>query len=474
MKNKLRLIVGLGIMLCIGSVQAGELSLDDVLTSSNAHYPKIKSALAKQDEAAARSQEARGAFDLRLDGDAKLRGSGFYDGDYAAGRLVKPFAPFNGEVYTGYRNGQNDFPIYDEELRTRNGGEVNVGVIFSLLRNREIDDRRFKLQDAGFEQKLASVNLLLTRLTAQLKAQHAYAEWLAAGRILNVYQDLLVLAQKRQNNLMSRIKAGDAPQIMATENEQNLVKRKALLNEARRDFIKRSNDLSLFWRDDEGTPRVPSVKELPKKFPKIPVPSEDVIEKDIAKIIETRPELKVIQVNMQQQRNRLSLGENNLLPKVDLGVEVAKDQGGGLARLDGTETIGLIKFSVPLQRNLGQGQTAAAKAQLRQLENEQKLTTDTIRAEMHNLSTDLKLNNENLALSNQEVGLAEKMQNAELQMLSNGTSNIFLVNSREEKTAEARVKNILSNMYVFKAFGSYNAATMKFDQLKIAEMQNDQ
>ncbi len=471
MRNKVAIfLIACLAMLCAESVQATELRLKDVLISSSAHYPKVKAAIAKQDAAAAKSQEARGAFDLRLDGDAKLRGSGYYDGDYAAGRLVKPFAPFSGEVYTGYRNGQGDFPIYNDELRTKNGGEISVGVIFSLLRNRDIDDRRFKLQDAGFEQNLVDIDVLLTRLATQMKAQSIYAEWLAAGRILKVYEDLLALAQERQRNLLSRIKAGDAPQIIATENEQNLVKRKAMLNEARRDFIKRSNDLSLFWRDDAGEPVVPDAQNLPGKFPTAAVSTEQSVEADIAKVIETRPELKAIQVNMQQQRNRVRLGENSLLPKVDLGVEVARDQGDGLRRLDGTETIGIIKFSLPLQRNLGQGQTSAAKAQLQQLENEQRLTTDTIRAELHNLAADLRLNRENLALSNQEVGLAEKMQSAERQLLANGTSNLFLLNSREEKTAEARVKNILSNMYVFKAIGNYNAATMKFDKLEIAKI----
>ncbi|NDE90338.1 MAG: multidrug transporter, partial [Alphaproteobacteria bacterium] len=134
----------------------------------------------------------------------------------------------------------------------------------------------------------------------------------------------------------------------------------------------------------------------------------------------------------------MRLGENSLLPKLDLGFEVARHQGNGLSRLDGTEAIGLIKFSIPLQRNLGEGQTAAAKAQVRRLENDQRLTTDTIRTELRNLATDLKMNSENLKLSDQEVSLAEKMQRAERQLLANGSSNLFLVNSREEKTAEAR------------------------------------
>jgi outer membrane protein TolC len=422
------------------AVQAKSLDLKDVLESSNLHYPKIKAAIAKQDAARAKSQEARGAFDLRLDGDSKLRTSGFYNGDYISSKLVKPLAPFNGEIYTGYRNGRDDYPVYDEELRTQDGGEASVGMIFSLLRNREIDDRRFKLQDAAFEQSLSDAELLLTRLNTQLKAQYAYAEWLATGMILDVYQGLLHLAEERQKNLLSRIKAGDAPQIMAAENEQNLVKRRAMLNEARRNFIRQSNELSLFWRDDSGNPLVPKKNDLPLKFTSLSLPTAQTVEADISRVIEQRPEIKSIKIGMQQQHNRVRMGENSLLPKVDLGIEIARDFGNGLQRLDGTETIGIVKFSIPLQRNLGQGQTAAAKAELRQLESEQRLAVDTIRAELHNLAADLKMNSDNLDLSNREVKLALTMQDAEQQMLLNGTSNLFLVNSREERTAEARVK----------------------------------
>lgn len=468
MKNKFAIGLFCLMLFHADAAHAKVLQLDDVLASSSAHYPAISAALAKQEAAAAKIQEARGAFDLRADGDVKLRGSGFYDGDYGAAKLVKPLAPFGGEVYTGYRQGRGDFPVYDEELRTKDGGEVNAGVIFSLLRNRDIDDRRFKLQDAGFEESIAALDVLLTKLATQLKAQNAYADWLAAGRILRVYENLLSLARDRQDNLLSRIKAGDAPRIMATENEQNLVKRKAFLNEAKRDFIKRSNDLSLFWRDESGQPLVPDAGHLPKTFPASSVPAAQAVEADIDDVISNRPELKAIAVDMQRQRNRVRIGENNLLPRVDVGVEVARDQGDGLRRLDGTETVGMVKLSVPLQRNLGEGQTKAAQAQLRQLEHERRLTTDALRAGLRNLAADLELNNANLDLSNREVKLARTMQNAERQLLANGTSNLFLVNSREEKTAEAEVKNILSNMYVFKALGSYNAATMKFDALHIA------
>jgi outer membrane protein TolC len=381
-------------------------------------------------------------------------------------------APLNGEVYTGYRHSHGNLPLYENEFQTQKGGEAHVGMIFSLVRNREIDERRFKVQDAEFEQTLAGVDLILTQLTTQLKAQHAYGEWVAAGHIFKVYEDLLTLAKERQTNLVARIKAGDAPAIMAVENKQNLLKRKALLNEAELHFIKRSNDLSLFWRDEKGDPCVPTLKNLPTHFPSLKIPTLQEVEEDITRVLEKRPELQLLQVQMQQQRNRVRLGENTLLPKIDVGLEVDYTPRNTPGRSQEPETIGLVKLSVPLHTNLGEGQIAAAQAHLRRLHQEQRLITDTIRTELHNLAAELKVSHDNLDLSHEEVSLAEKMQNAERQLLFNGASNMFLLNSREEKTAEAKVKNILCNMYMFKALGSYHTATLQFEKMNLSPEEN--
>lgn len=466
MVNKFSIIAGAIIFFAATSnAQAAPLLLKEVLLSSNAHHPAIQEALAKQDEAAGNTQTARGAFDLRLDGDAKLRPSGYYDGNYAGARLVKPLAPLGAEIYGGYRQGRGDFPVYNEELLTKDAGEFNVGVLFSLLRNRDLDDRRFQLQDALFEQQRAQLDITLTRIGTQLKAMHIYGEWLAAGHMVEVYKGLLSLAQERQRNLKIQVKAGEASSIMATENEQNLLRRQAMLNEALRDFIKKSNDLSIFWRDTEGSPLVPDKADLPKSFVLNAIPPKDAITRDIARVLKTRPELQAVQLGLQQQDNRLRMGENALLPKVDIALELARDQGQGPSRLDGMEGIAMVKVSVPLQREYGLGQVSAAQARLRQIQNQQRLLQDSIQAELQNLAADLELTKANLDISNREVDLAERMQNAERKLLANGTSNLFLVNTREETAAEAKIKNILSHLYVFRTLGSYYAATIQFDKL---------
>ncbi len=467
MINRLSMFCVVCIVFIASPAFAKTLLLDEVLSAADTHFPKVQAALAKQDAAAGKLQEANGAFDLRLDGESKLRSSGYYDGNYAGGKLVQPIAPLGGEIYAGYRSGTGTFPVYNEDLHTKNGGEVGAGVIFSLLRNRDFDDRRFKVKSAEWNQKAARLDTILTRLATQLKALYAYGEWVVAGETFKVYEDLLNLAQERQKNLVKQIHAGSEAKIKATENEQNLVKRQAFLNDAKRELIKRGNQVSLYWRDQSGNPVMPTHEQLPRHLSALPLPEKAAIEADIVTVVQYRPELKIIDLNLQEQNSRVRLGENSAMPKVDLGFDVSQDQGRGPSRFDGTEGIVSLKVSVPLQRNIGNGQANAAKAQIRQLESEQRLTADTIMTELRGIVADLDANNANLQLSNREVALAEQVETAERKLLDNGSSNIFLVNSREEKTAEARIKKISSELYLFKAVGTYYAATMNFQSLKI-------
>lgn len=47
-----------------------------------------------------------------------------------------------GYVYGGYRVSRGTFPVYEDQNYTNRLGEVKVGALFSLLRDRLVDERR--------------------------------------------------------------------------------------------------------------------------------------------------------------------------------------------------------------------------------------------------------------------------------------------------------------------------------------------
>ncbi|MGR8921039.1 MAG: TolC family protein, partial [Gammaproteobacteria bacterium] len=266
------------------------LSLGDTLASSREHFPRIQAAVQETLLSEGRVTTALGAFDLALEQDGLAWGSGFYEGRSLDSRLVKPVPFAGGKIYGGYRVTDEDFPVYQQELVTNSGGEFNLGVVFSLWRDREIDKRRFDLASARLGVREARIDLTLATMLTQRNAAHAYWRWVNAGRRLETFRVLLKLAEGRMSGLERRATAGDVAAIFVTENRQNLLRRQARVRNAERDFEVAAIELSLYLRDDAGMPRQPAVDELPARFPdsEFSVADADAL---VAQVLEQRPEL---------------------------------------------------------------------------------------------------------------------------------------------------------------------------------------
>ncbi|MEM7469461.1 MAG: TolC family protein, partial [Pseudomonadota bacterium] len=245
------------LFLCLLPVSTiAKVELHQVLDSSLQHFPAIQSAVQEKLVKEGRLVTALGAFDLALEQDGKVWASGFFDGLSLDNKLVKPLPYANAKAFAGYRVTNDDFPIYQQELVTNDGGEFNVGVIFSLWRDRAIDDRRFKVSNAELDIEQAELELFLARLATQRSAAKAYWQWVAAGERLGVYQQLASLAEQRVQGLEDRVKAGDVAKIYVTENRQNLLRRQALMRQAELEFRASAIELSLYLRTADGEPNL--------------------------------------------------------------------------------------------------------------------------------------------------------------------------------------------------------------------------
>lgn len=451
------------------SLAAPELTLQDVLGSSLKHYPQILESKAAIDAQRGAVTASEGIFDLELNNDSYARPAGFYDGRITDTRLEKRLEGTNTRVYGGYRIAEGDFPIYEDKLFTNDGGEFSLGAMFSLLRNRAIDEERFTLMNSELQLNATELDLLLTKIAVQHQAMQAYAKWLAAGLVVEVRRDLLAIAEERQNALIQRASRGDVATIFVTENKQYIFDRRGKLNEAEREFINAANQLSLFWRDEKGQPTVPLMEAMPKKIPVFVRPEADLEEGAIFEAIAARPEFGVLDASIAQEKNRLALGENRLMPKVDVGVETARDFGDGSPTRDETEGMVKLNVSIPLQRRAGEGMVSQAKAKLKELEYERRLMDDRIRAEIRSILADINAAEQNVTLAEQEVQVALTMQQAEQERFTSGASDFFVINLREDNVANARIKKAESLLTLFRSLANYYAATVNLEQLRIAE-----
>ncbi len=267
---------------------------------------------------------AEGAFDLVFDADGFSRVGGFWDGSVVQGRATQPLRSFGADLYAGYRLSDGFFPVYEDINYTNTGGELKAGLLFSLLRDRDFDDRRFAQTDARLALREAKLDVLLTKIGVQQQALVAYWRWVTTGRQLAVFEDLLRIALDREDGLKEQVDSGARAEIFLVENRQNITRRQTLATSAERDFQMAANALSFYFRDNNGQPISPLKYQLP------PDPENEVMQdlsvapgSATSAALDRRPELQILKTAIDRAKARIALADNNLKPRVDLAFEVS-------------------------------------------------------------------------------------------------------------------------------------------------------
>ncbi len=411
------------------------LTLDEVLRSSATHAPQVVEALARVRQAEGRALAAEGAFDTVFDVDAQSRVAGFYDGTYAEARATRPLTGNGGQLYGGYRVSRGTFPIYEDRAYTDRLGELKVGGLYSLLRDRAIDERRGRTTLADGDVDVARLDREMVAIGVQARAVAAYQNWAAAGLRLGAYQSLLTLAETRRGGIARQVQLGARPTILLTETDQNIVRRRALVVRSEQEFAAAANALSFFYRDAGGVRVTPGADRLPAALPTFR-PGRGAGPVD-------RPDLRSIDARLQQSELRLLLAENELKPQLDLRGELGYDFGrtglGGRSR-DGEEAIVGLRFSVPLQRRQARGRIAETRAEIEGLRTRQRLVAEQIAVEVDGIAIAVDGADKTAALAAQEAELTVRMAAAERRRFELGASDFFLLNLREEAATDARVR----------------------------------
>jgi len=450
----------------------------EVLAASERHFPKILASLAELRGAASRVLEAEGAFDLVFDAEGFSRVEGFYDGTAAQGTATQRLPDLGAKFYGGYKISNGTFPVYEDEVFTNTGGTVKIGALFNLLRDRALDGDRFDLMDARIRRQQAELQVLLTKIGVQQNALVAYWRWVALGRQVNVYADLLRIATERQVGLTEQVERGAVAEIFLTENQQNISRRQALVTSSRRDLMKAGNLLAFFYRDENGRPQVPGIARLPapEQLGRPDDGTTALPDTATTAALSRRPELERLRATMDRVRNEIALAENDLQPRLDLGVELATGLGsvaeGGPSR-GPTDAIIALQFSVPLQQRAVRGRLAAAQAELDAASYEQRLLEERIELEVRNILLDLAFARQLQLLAEVEVNQAEIMRRAEQQRFASGASDFFLVNVREETAADARIRLLQAELATRLARANYDAAVVDFQRLGITPLDPD-
>lgn len=440
-------------------------TLNAVLRSSARHFPSVQAAQAAIAEREGNLLAAEGVFDPRVDGGLYSRLGGYYDGTAADVGFYQSMPFMGAEVFADYSVSGGDFPIYEDQLVTTDFGQARVGVALSLLRDREIDDRRFAVSKAELETRMAEFGLLAEQIDILQRAYIAYARWLISAQLLLAYEELLNIAVVRGAALERQVEAGDVAEILLVENEQAVLQREGLVVESRRQVRLSAERLALFLRDDQGVVVFPNYDQslvMPVQDEGfLDTPEEELIEQALL----NRPDIAVAKTLQSQFRLEKRIAENLAKPRLDFRVYSARDFGSGTLRRQGTDTIADISFSIPLAIRTARGRAASADARLTGVGYELRLLIDEAKRDLRLSLVNLRATTELKEVALRELAVAQRLAEAELRRFEAGTSDYFLLNVRERSLGEAQLRRWQAELNHQVALANYYGVSMNREVL---------
>ncbi len=366
-----------------------------------------------------------------------------------------------GELYSGYRIGRGEFEPWYKERETNEGGELKSGFKLPLLKNRAIDRRRTDVATTRLQRLRLGPNVQTRVIAFQRDASLLYWQWVAAGQVVKVQQEVLRLAEERNKNLSIQVAEGDLPKITEIDNGRFIAQRRAKLLESERKLQQSAIKLSLFYRNEMGQPVVADDLQLPADFPPAQMLESLAVEADVARAIATRPELRELEFHRQQVSVELAYAQNLHLPKVDaLGV-VSQDLGGAAtSSRDKGEfqvDVGLI-LEVPLQRREAAGKTQAAQAKLGEIAAKQRFMEDKIRSQVQDAVSAVNYALQGIEQNRQNVTLTQQSLQLGRARFDEGDIDIIELNIYETSLQSAELMLIDAELAFFSALADYHAA----------------
>jgi len=436
------------------------LELNEVVGSVVSAYPLLEAEIQKRAIAAGGRLEAAGAFDVKFKAESISKPLGFFE-NYRQQLGLERYTGIGGQVFAGYRLGRGDFEPWYQERPTNEGGEFKAGFMLPLLQNRPIDPRRAAVAIADLEMGRVEPEIQARLLAFVLEGSFAYWEWVAAGRSKEISQRLLDIALERRDALQRQVEEGDKAPINLTDNRRLIVSREAKLIAARQKLQQAAIKLSLFLRDSDGAPQIPSAGTLPASFPAAEAMPVEQRAADIDFALANRPELSDLALQQNQLQVELDLAQNQLLPEFNAQIVASDDVGEPTSPKKDKSPLVLeagVFVEVPLQRRKALGKIRALEGKLSQLNAKRRFTADKIVAEVRNIYAALNAAQEQIQRARRSVELARELEAAERRAFELGASNLLNVNLREQQTADAAQLVVEAQLQYFQALSAYRAA----------------
>ena len=346
-----------------------------------------------------------------------------------------------------YLNPENNVPV---------DGQLAIGVSVPLLRNLVYNDRRVAIQQAKLLQESTQQERKLAVNALLYEAAKVYWYWVNSHAAWRIHAESVEAAQTRFNAVRSSYLRGDKPAIDTVESLIQLQIRLFNTQEAYLAFQNASLTLSNFlWYEDQ-TPlelQPTTVPPRPDAF-ELPVVLPDTLSTLINQVAINHPEVNQINLEISNLDIQRKLQSNNFLPELTVDYSLLS---GSLSSwenyansLDWSNYKLGVSFSVPLFLRKERGYLNQVQAKIDETSSKRDLKVRQVQNKVRAANNELENLAKQVVLYNQTYQNYEQLYQAELRKFQIGESTLFLLNSREIKAIEARLKRaeLLSKYHV--------------------------
>jgi outer membrane protein TolC len=430
------------------------LTFEEFLGFVKKHHPLVKQANLVLSIGEVNLLKARGGFDPKIEVNfdrKKFKDIEYYD---QLNSTFKIPTWYGVELKANFE--QNNGQFLNPSLNVPNGGLYSAGVSLSLAQGLLINDRMAALKKAKIfvEQSQADRELLVNNIIVE--ASSAYFEWLQATNEQIIYTNFFDNAQERLKAIERSVEEGDKAAIDITEARITFQNRKLELEAAKLNGRKASLKVSNFlWLnkiplqlEEEVSPKSLEIEILENilninSFLNNRIPNEN------------HPKLLSLQAKIDGLEVERKLKKNNLLPKVDLQYNYLSEDYDRLNSFNTTNYKAFLNLSFPLFLRKERGNLKLTNYKIQDAEFEQDITILELTNKLNAIRFEINSLSEQVQIIEDIVIDYETLVSAEERKFSLGESSLFLINSREQKLIDARLKENSLFTKQLKSYVSY-------------------
>ena len=443
MKNLVSYILIFGCLLFSASMASQNsdqsLSFEEYLAYVKEHHPLMKQANLTLSIGEANLLRARGGFDPKIEvdyGTKKFKNTDYYN---LLNTTFKIPTWYGVEFKANFENNSGEYLNPNQKIPDE--GLYSAGISLSLAQGLLTNERMASLRQAKFflQQSKADRDLLVNNILYE--ASLAYFEWIEASNEKDIYFNFLENARIRVNAVTRSVEEGDKAAIDITEARISLRNRELELEMAqlklRKARLRVSNYLWLndipLELEDEIKPIKPEINVLENVLILEGITNLDEISKNHPKLQSLIAKRKGLVVDRNFKRNKL-------LPKIDLQYNFLSEEYDQVNNFNLDNYRAYLNISFPLFLRKERGDLKLANYKLQDID----YSFASEKLAISNKISAIKV--EIISLSTQNTFIDEIVEDynalviAEERKFFLGESSLFLINTREQKLIDAKVK----------------------------------